>query len=84
MKEYYAFVNGKDVFIDDKIVVNTIAKGVEKGYIKALCKCCAGVSVISGLALLGCSVYSEIVRRKNETEPETVSVETDRKNDIKG
>ena len=82
MKEYYAFVNGKDVFIDDKIVVNTIAKGVEKGYIKAACKCCVGFSAIVGLTLLGCGVYSEIVRRKNETEPETVGVETDRKNDI--
>ena len=84
MKECYAFVNGKDLFIDDKIVVNTIAKGVEKGYIKAACKCCAGLSVITGLALLGCGVYSEIVRRKNETEQETVGVETDRKNDIQG
>lgn len=82
MKEYYAFVNGKDLFIDDKIVVNTIAKGVEKGYIKAACKCCVGFSAIVGLTLLGCGVYSEIVRRKNETEQETVGVETDRKSDI--
>ncbi len=72
MKDCYAIVNGKEWFIDNDVVAGTIAKGVEKGYIKAVCKCCAGLSVITGLALLGCGVYSEIVRRKNETESETV------------
>lgn len=72
MKDCYAIVNGKSVLIDNDAIASTIAKGVEKGYIKAVCKCCAGLSVITGLALLGCGVYSEIVRRKNETEQETV------------
>lgn len=72
MKDCYAIVNGKSVLIDNDAIASTIAKGVEKGYIKAVCKYCVGISAITGLALLGCGVYSEIVRRKNEIEQETV------------
>lgn len=75
MKNYFAFVNGKDVFVNKKLIEKTIAKGMVRG--------CAEVTLIGGaVAMLGyagcylvdkifCSQYKHSTDAKSDVVDET-------------
>lgn len=73
MKGCYGIVNGKNYFIDDKLIEKTISNGVANGIVKGSCKLCMASFAIGGLAIIGAGVYQGIRQWMEENEKETNS-----------
>lgn len=68
MKNYFAYVNGGDVFVNKKLIEKTIAKGMVRG--------CASITLIGGaiatLGYAGCYLASKFCQtNKHSTGAES-------------
>ena len=72
-KNYIAYVNGKDVFIDNKLVEKVIARGFIKGYAQATLIC--GVVIAGGI--LGCYATDKLGLFDKHFNAATESEETE-------
>lgn len=73
MNGCYGIVNGKNVFVDTKLIEKTVANGVAKGIVNGYGKVCCIAMVFGGLTTIGLYAYSEIVNRMNASETEDES-----------
>lgn len=67
MKNYFAYVNGNDVFVDTKAVEKIIARGLLRGCAKGTLICTA----VTALGIAGCFLvdkFNPFYKNSSETE----------------
>ncbi len=68
-KNYFAYVNGKDVFVDTKAVEKIIARGLLRGCAKGTVICTA----VTALGIAGCFLvdkFNPFYKHSNDAENE--------------
>ena len=68
-KNYFAYVNGKDVFVDTKAVEKIIARGLLRGCAKGTLICTA----VTALGIAGCFLadkFNTFYKHSNDAENE--------------
>ena len=72
-KNYIAYVNGKDVFIDNKLVEKVIARGISKG----CCQVTLACGAVTAIGLLGCYLADKFVSFGKHSNCDTDGDETE-------